>query len=386
MESPAHLANLVVVLGFVLGFIFGAIAHKANFCTMGAVADIVNVGDWGRMRMWLLAIAVAITGANALDWTGLVELTRSAYVAARCPWIAYIVGGIFFGIGMTLASGCGSRSVVRAGGGNLKSVVVLVFLAISADMTMRGLFATARVEVLSAVAIHFDQGQDLPWVVATQFGVGRHGLQLWITALIVVPLLFFVFKDRTFRATHEQVFGGLVLGLVIVGGWYVTGHIGFIAEDPETMQEAYLGSRTARPESLTYVGPVANTLEWLQYWTDKSAKLSFGVAVVFGTLLGSFSYAMLTRNFRWESFASAADTRNHIVGGILMGFGGVTAMGCTIGQGITGMSTLSVGSFLVFFSIVAGAAATMKVQYARMLRGPDRARSKNPRGFPDIQV
>lgn len=368
MENSAHLASLVVALGLVLGFVFGAVAHKANFCTMGAVADVVNVGDWGRMRMWLLAVAVAIAGANALDWTGLVELSRSAYPAARCPWIAYIAGGFLFGIGMTLASGCGSRSVVRLGGGNLKSLVVLVFLAISADMTLHGLLAPARVEVLSAVAMQFDQGQDLPWVVATQFGVGRHGLQLWITTLIVVPLLVFVFRDRTFRATREQVLGGLVIGLVIVAGWYVTGHIGFIAEDPDTLQEVYLGSRTARPESLTYVGPVANTLEWLQFWTDKTSKLSFGVAVVFGTLLGSFAYAVLTRNFRWESFASAGDTRNHIIGGILMGFGGVTAVGCTIGQGITGLSTLAVGSFLVFFSIIAGAAATMKLQYWRMLR------------------
>jgi hypothetical protein len=368
MENFAHLASLVVALGFVLGFLFGAVAHRASFCTMGAVADVVNFGDWGRMRMWLLAIAVAMAGANALDWAGLVDLSRSAYVAARCPWVAYIVGGFLFGVGMTLASGCGSRSVVRAGGGNLKSLVVLVFLAISADMTLRGLFAPARVEVFSAVAIHFDQGQDFPWVLATQFGVGRHGLQLWVTALIVGPLLFFVFRDRTFRATHEQVYGGLVIGLIIVAGWYVTGHIGFIAEDPETLQEAYLGSRTARPESLTYVGPVANTLEWLQFWTDKSSKLTFGVAVVAGTLLGSFAYAVLTRNFRWESFASAADTRNHIIGGILMGFGGVTAMGCTIGQGITGLSTLAAGSFLVFFSIIAGAAATMKVQYTRMLK------------------
>ena len=368
MENSAHLASLVVALGFVLGFVFGAVAHKANFCTMGAVADVVNMGDWGRMRMWLLAIAVAVAGANALDWAGLVDLSRSAYVAARCPWIAYVAGGLLFGVGMTLSSGCGSRSVVRAGGGNLKSLVVLVFLAISAEMTIRGLFAPARVEVLSAVAIQFDQGQDLPWVVATLFGVGRHGLQLWIAALIVIPLLFFVFRDRTFRATREHVFGGLVLGLVIVAGWYVTGHIGFVAEDPDTLQEAYLGSRTARPESLTYVGPVANTLAWLQFWADKTSKLSFGVAVVAGTLLGSFVYAILTRNFRWESFASAADTRNHIIGGILMGFGGVTAMGCTIGQGITGLSTLAIGSFLVFFSIIAGAAVTMKIQYWRMLK------------------
>ncbi len=368
MGNFAHLASLVVALGFVLGLIFGAVAHKANFCTMGAVADVVNVGDWGRMRMWLLAIAVAVAGTNALDWVGLVDLSRSAYPAPRFPWIAYIVGGLLFGIGMTLASGCGSRSLVRVGGGNLKSLVVLVFLAISADMTMRGLFAPARVDMLSALALHFDQGQDLPWVIATQIGVGRHGLQLWITALIVIPLLFFVFKDQAFRATREQLVGGLVLGLVVVAGWYVTGHIGFIAEDPDTLQEAYLGSRTARPESLTYVGPLANALQWLQVWTDKSSKLSFGVAVVAGTVLGSFAYAILTRNFRWESFASAGDTRNHIVGGILMGFGGVTAMGCTIGQGLTGLSTLAVGSFLVFFAIVAGAAATMKVQYWRMLQ------------------
>jgi uncharacterized protein len=368
MENLAQLASLVVALGFILGLVFGAVAHKANFCTMGAVADVVNVGDWGRMRMWLLAIAVAVAGANALDWVGLVDLSRSAYPAARCPWIAYVVGGFLFGIGMTLASGCGSRSVIRVGGGNLKSLVVLVFLGISADMTLHGVFAPARVDVLSAVAMNFDQGQDLPWVVATQFGVGRHGLQLWITALIVVPLVFFVFKDRSFRATREQVIGGLVIGLVIVAGWYVTGHIGFIVEDPDTLQEAYLGSRTARPESLTYVGPVANTLEWLQFWTERSSKLSFGVAVVAGTLLGSFAYAILTRNFRWESFASAGDTRNHIIGGILMGFGGVTATGCTIGQGITGLSTLAVGSFLAFFSIIAGAAATMKVQFWRMVQ------------------
>ncbi len=368
MPNAAHVASLVIALGFVLGLVFGVVVHRANFCTMGAVSDVVNFGDWGRMRMWLLAIAVAITGANVLDWAGLVDLTRAAYPAARCPWIAYLVGGLLFGIGMTLASGCGSRSVVRVGGGNLKALVVLVFLAISADMTISGWFAPARVEVLSAAAIHFDQGQDLPWVVATQFGVGRHGLQLWITALIVVPLLVFVFKDHTFRATHMQVFAGLVIGLVIVAGWYVTGHLGFVAEDPDTLQEAYLGSRTARPESLTYVGPVANTLEWLQFWSGKSSKLSFGVAVVAGTLLGSFAYAILTRNFRWEYFASVDDTRNHVIGGILMGFGGVAAMGCTIGQGITGLSTLSVGSFIVFFSIIAGAATTMKVQYWRMLR------------------
>ena len=268
---------------------------------------------------------------------------------------------------MTLGSGCGSRSVIRLGGGNLKSLVVLLFLALSAQMTLRGLFAPAR-EWLSTLAVQFDQGQDLSWLLAVPLGIGKRSVQPWIAAAIALALASFVLKDRDFRADYERLIGGVLIGLVIVGGWYVTGHLGFIAEDPETLQEAWLGTRTARPESFTFIGPSANTLELLQFWADKSARITFGVAVVLGTLAGAFAYAAAKRRFRWESFASAADTRNHVIGGILMGFGGVTAMGCTIGQGVTGLSTLALGSILTFFSIIAGAVVTMKIQYRRMLR------------------
>jgi uncharacterized protein len=368
MENPAQIASLVIVCGFVLAVIFGAVAQKTDFCTMGAVSDIVNMGDWSRMRMWLLAIAVAIAGANALDLTGLVDLSRSAYPAPRWPWLAYMVGGLLFGVGMTLASGCGSRSLIRIGGGNLKSLVAILFLALAAEMTLRGLLSPLRTEVLNVLAIQFDQGQDLSWLLAGAIGTGKRSVQPWIAAGLSIALLAFVLMDRDFRADHERLFAGVVIGLVIVGGWYVTGHLGFIAEDPETLQEAYLGTRTARPESFTFIGPAANALELLQFWTDKSARMTFGVAVVLGTLAGAFAYALFKRRFHWESFASAADTRNHVIGGVLMGFGGVTAMGCTIGQGITGVSTLALGSILVFFSIIAGAALTMKIQYRRMLK------------------
>jgi uncharacterized membrane protein YedE/YeeE len=368
METPAQLTALVVVCGFVLALVFGAVAQKTDFCTMGAVSDVVNMGDWSRMRMWLLAIAVAIAGANALDLAGLVDLSRSAYPAPRWPWLAYLAGGLLFGIGMTLASGCGSRSLIRIGGGNLKSLVAMLFLALAAEMTLRGVLAPLRTQVLGAFALQFDQGQDLSWLVAVPFGIGKRSVQPWVATGIVLALLAFVLKDPDFRADHERLFAAVVIGLTIVGGWYVTGHLGFVAEDPDTLQEAYLGTRTARPESFTFVGPAANTLELLQSWTDKSARLTFGVAVVLGTLAGSFAYAIARRRFHWESFASAADTRNHVIGGVLMGFGGVTAMGCTIGQGITGVSTLALGSILVFFAIIAGAALTMKIQYWRMLK------------------
>lgn len=368
METPAQVVILVIVSGFMLAFVFGAVAQKTDFCTMGAISDIVNMGDWSRMRMWLLAIAVAIAGANALDLAGLVDLSRSAYPAPRWPWLAFLIGGLLFGIGMTLASGCGSRSLIRIGGGNLKSLVAMLFLALAAEMTLRGLLAPLRTEVLGALSIQFDQGQDLAWLLAGALGVGKRSVQPWIAAGLSLALLAFVLKDRDFRADHERLFAAVVIGLTIVGGWYVTGHLGFVAEDPETLQEAYLGTRTARPESFTFIGPAANALELLQFWTDKSARVTFGVAVVVGTLAGAFAYALFKRRFHWESFASASDTRNHAVGGVLMGFGGVTAAGCTIGQGITGVSTLALGSILVFFAIIAGAALTMKIQCWRMLK------------------
>lgn len=360
---------MVVGGGFALALVFGAVAQRTGFCTMGAVADIVAMRDWGRMRMWLLAIAVAIAGANVLDLAGLVDLSRSAYPGARWPWLAHLTGGFLFGVGMTLGSGCGSRSLVRLGGGNLKSLVVLLFLALAAAMTLRGLLAPVR-EWLSLPAIRFDQGQDLSWLLASSIGTGKRVVQPWIAAGVALAIAAFVLKDRAFRSDTERVVGAILLGLVVVGGWYVTGHLGFVAEDPETLQEAWLGTRTARPESFTFIGPAANTLELLQAWTDKSVRVNFGVAVVVGTLAGAFLTAVASRRFRWESFASAADTRNHVVGGLLMGFGGVTAMGCTIGQGVTGISTLALGSFVVFAAIVAGAAATMRWQYARMSADP----------------
>ena len=368
METPAQVVILVIASGFMLAFVFGVVAQKTDFCTMGAVSDIVNMGDWSRMRMWLLAIAVAIAGANALDLAGLVDLSRSAYPAPRWPWLAFLIGGLLFGIGMTLASGCGSRSLIRIGGGNLKSLVAMLFLALAAEMTLRGLLAPLRTEVLGALSIQFDQGQDLAWLLSGALGIGKRSVQAWIAAGLSLALLAFVLKDRDFRADHERLFAAVVIGLIIVAGWYVTGHLGLVAEDPETLQEAYLGTRTARPESFTFIGPAANALELLQFWTDKSARVTFGVAVVVGTLAGAFAYALFKRRFHWESFASASDTRDHVIGGVLMGFGGVTAGGCTIGQGITGVSTLALGSILVFFSIIAGAALTMKIQYRRMLK------------------
>jgi uncharacterized membrane protein YedE/YeeE len=171
MEAPAQLTALVIGGGFALGAVFGAVAQKTDFCTMGAVSDVLNMGDWSRMRMWLLAIAVAIAGANALDLAGLVDLSRSAYPAPRWPWLAYLVGGLLFGVGMTLASGCGSRSLIRIGSGNVKSLVAMLFLALAAAMTLRGVLAPLRTDVLNAACYSV---RPRPGLVMARRGRDRH--------------------------------------------------------------------------------------------------------------------------------------------------------------------------------------------------------------------
>ncbi len=355
--NPAQLAAAVSGGAFVLAFIFGAVANKTDFCTMGAVSDWVHMGDTSRMRMWLLAIGVAIVGAAGLEAAGLVDLSKSIYPSANFTWLSYVVGGFLFGVGMTLGSGCGSKTLIRVGAGNLKSVIVYVFLGIAAYMTLRGLFGAFRVGVLEKAAIALPRGQDLPSLL----GLDR----TLLAALVGGALIAFCYASRQFRSSFDYTLGGVVTGLVVVGGWYVSGVIGHLDEHPETLQEAFVGTNTGRMESFSFVAPLAFTLEYLMLWTDKSKIITYGVASAAGVIAGSAAYALATRRFRWEGFRDAEDTANHIVGGLLMGFGGITALGCTIGQGISGFSTLALGSIMTFGAIVAGAAATMKVQYWR---------------------
>jgi uncharacterized membrane protein YedE/YeeE len=366
MADTTHLATLVAVLGFALAVVFGAVANRVSFCTMGAVSDVVNMGDWGRMRMWLLAIACAVAAVNLLSLMGYVDVSRSIYAGERFPWLSYLSGGLLFGVGMTLASGCGTRNLVRLGGGNLKSVVVLVFLGLSAYMTMKGVLAEVRVGVFDRLALHFDGGQGLYTLIARAANADVRVTQWVVMLAATAGLLAFVFKDAQFRASRDFVLGGVAIGAIIAAGWYVTGHIGHLAEDPQTLEEVWVGTNGRRPESFSYVAPLGYGLELLMLWTDKSLKVTFGIAIVAGLFVGSLAYALATRRFRLESFTSAADLGNHLAGAVLMGFGGVTAMGCTVGQGLSGVSTLALGSVLVSAAIVAGSAATMKWLYWRM--------------------
>jgi uncharacterized membrane protein YedE/YeeE len=305
----------------------------------------------------LLAIGVAILATQALDYRGAVDLGEAIYRTPNFGWLGHIVGGFLFGVGMTLASGCGQRSLVRLGGGNMKSLVVVLLLGLTAYMTMRGLLALVRVRVFETSNVDLAAAnlpnQGIDTIIATAVGAGSAELVRWIVTIALgVGLIAFAFAGKTFRRSFDNILAGLAIGIIIPAGWYITGVIGFDDFEP------------VRTESYTFIAPTGESLMYLLTFTGST--IDFGVAAVFGVILGSFLYVSLTGNFRLETFSDRGDMLRHIFGGIAMGFGGVLALGCTIGQGITGMSTLALGSLISLLSIVFGSALTMKIEYYRL--------------------
>jgi uncharacterized protein len=361
------LSTLVLWAAFGLSVLFGAIAQRTHFCTMGAVSDIVNIGDWTRMRMWIMAMGVAMIGFNAMVWAGWLDAANSVYGGPKFIWLSALVGGGLFGFGMVLASGCGSKTLVRIGGGNLKSVVVFAVLAISAFATLKGITGVARVASVDKVAVTLSTGQDLPSIFAAATGIAKSTLALVLGLVAGGGLVGWALAREEGRS-GDSLLAGLGIGAIIVGVWWVSGRLGHVAEDPNTLQEAFLGTNSGRMESLSFVAPVAYAVNWLMYFSDASNVLTIGIVSVGGVVVGSAAYALPTKSFRWEGFRGAEDTANHVVGALLMGIGGVTALGCTVGQGLSGMSTLSLTSFVAVAAIVAGAVAALRYQMWRVER------------------
>jgi uncharacterized membrane protein YedE/YeeE len=358
-------AMLIVWGGFFLALLFGWIASRSNFCTMGALSDVVNMSHWGRMRMWLLAIAVAIVGTSGLAHSGLINTADSIYQRPVLNWLSAIVGGVVFGIGMTLAGGCANKNLIRVGAGSIRSFVVLIFVGLSGYMTLKGVLAPIRVWVLDPVSIDFGawgmHTQGLPNAFAQLTGMGAESALEVCTALVSMSLLVFVFKDKRFRQNHTQVLGAVGLGLLIVAGWYLTGHLGY-GENPDTLEMGYFATNTHTIESFSFVAPLGYGLELLLLWTDASLHMSFGIASTLGVVCGSLLWALYNRSFHLEGFVSVQDLMTQIAGALLMGFGGVTAVGCTVGQGMSGISTLSMGSVLALAGIISGSVATLHWQ------------------------
>ena len=386
-ESFFEAQSFMLWAVFIIALVMGAVVNKTNFCTMGAVSDFVNMGDTGRLRAWLLAMAVAILGVTLLEYAGLLNLSASfpPYRNSNIVLAENILGGLMFGVGMTLASGCGNKCLVRIGGGNIKSIIVFLIVGVLAYFMInpfpgsdKTIYSVLFYGWTSPMSVDVLKPQDIGSLVG---GSEPSAMRLIVGVVVFLAMGHFIFKSKEFRSSADNMIGGAVVGLSVLAAWFISGNV-IVDADGEilSLQQYYnqwdmlADSDAGKPaagamlatQSYTFINPMGQALNYLAGGLDGSL-MTFGVVAVFGVVAGSLIWSLISRSFRVEWFNSASDVANHVIGAILMGIGGTLAMGCTIGQAVTGISTLAVGSILTFGAIFLGSALTMKIQYYKMV-------------------
>ncbi|MBS9405678.1 YeeE/YedE family protein [Halomonas sp. TRM85114] len=329
--------ELVALSGLLIGLVFGATGQATGFCLLRGLSHAWLSQDGRKLRAFALAMAVAVIGSQLLATIGALSLDEALYLVASPSWVAVPLGGLLFGYGMAAANGCGSRSLVLLGSGNLRSFVVLMCLGLAAYMTLSGILAPLRVWLEGATSLSLPS-PSLP---------GLLGVPAWLpTLLLGAGLLVWALVSRHFRASPRDWLGGLIIGALVPAGWYATGVLGFDDFEP------------VRLASLTFVAPVGASLQYLMLSTG--TRLGFGVTVVAGVLVGALIMALVRRDFAWQGFTGPGQMGRSILGGILMGVGGVMALGCSIGQGLSGFSTLSLTTLAALAGILGGARLGLK--------------------------
>ena len=357
-DQLAQLQWLVLAATGLVSVFLGALMHRTHFCTMGAVSDAVVMQNFDRLRQWALALVVASLGFGAMSLAGLVSPLKSIYATPAVFWLSSLLGGLLFGWGMVLSSGCGVKSLVRLGAGNLKSLVVLMVMGISALMAMKGVLAMPRVHFLETITWAPEQGVFLGQWISHYLHVDL-GQGVFLAALAFSILLtVWIFKDRDFW-TSFNVGTGLSVGLVICAFWWISGVWGHGMEHPDTLEEFFLATTSRKMEALSTTAPVAMILDALLYFSDGTKRLTLGMMSVMGICLGAFISARIPGTFKLEAFVGKSDLQRHLIGACLMGCGAVLAMGCSVGQGLSGLSTFSLASLLASLGILLGAYAAI---------------------------
>ncbi|MCP5073161.1 MAG: YeeE/YedE family protein [Rhodobacteraceae bacterium] len=338
--------------GLLIGLLFGYIVYITNFCTMGSISDILSFGDYRRFRSWLLAGAVGMIGVAGLQGVGVADFADSMYLLPNLNWLANVSGGLIFGFGMVFAGGCISRNLVRAGSGDLRSLVVLMITGLFGYMTIGGLLGPLRVAVFSGSTVDLTEmgleSQGSGAILAAVSGMSLSSASTVALVVLVGAIVVFCFKDSAFRNSPMHLIAGVGIGLCIVAGWLLTG----LAQDDFADTPVAL-------ISLSYVRPTGDAMDYLMRSTALGAP-GFGVVTLAGALLGGFFGALSKGRLHLTTFADKKDSIRNMFGAALMGIGGVLALGCTVGQGLTGVSTLAVGSFITLAFIILGGMAGVK--------------------------
>src|SRR5579863_10455978 len=335
--------NSVVGAGLLIGLAYGAVGLLSGFCLLSSLRGWWAEGDSRLIRTFAMALAVAVIATQSLVGYGAVDLSKSVYLQPSFSIPLMFGGGLLFGYGMVLANGCGSRALVLLGRGNLRSFVVVIVLGITAQMTLRGLIAPIRMPLLQSTLskpAHLSLPELLPVIG------GGMTARLAVALAISVALVIFAFSHEPFRRAYGQVAAGIAVGLLVTAGWFATGYLGADEFNP------------AAVTSLTFIAPVVDAVQYVMLSTGLT--LNFGIAMVFGVFAGSLLTALVTRRFRLEAYTSSRHMLRSIIGAALMGSGGAMALGCSIGQGLTGISTLALSSFVAVAGILLGTAAGLR--------------------------
>lgn len=332
--------ELVLWIGLAIGTLFGACAQATGFCLHRGLKEIWTGRSGYKLHAFAAALAVALAGTQMVAAQELVNIKQSLYLNPTFSWLLVPLGGLMFGLGMSLANGCGARALVLLGQGNLRSFVVLLCLGIAAYMTLTGLLAPLRIYLAQHSSLTLASPTLAPGLMKTL-----------ATGALILGLGIFALTRRHDGRRWQDLAGGVFIGLLIIAGWVTTGWLG---DDPfEPMPVT----------SLSFVAPVGETIQYAMISTGMSPRI--GLMIVLGVLGGSFLTAVLRRRYRLEGFESPGQMARYMLGGALMGIGGVLALGCTVGQGLTGLSTLAYSSFVAVAGIVAGARLGLRLNAAQ---------------------
>lgn len=332
MQDLSFLA--VPALGLGIGVIVGFFVRRARLCSFGAVESALIGGDWRRMKVFALSLGIALAGTQLLIAVGWLDPLRTTYVASRFAWLSIALGALMFGFGMALVGTCAFGSLIRLGGGDLRSLVVLIVFGAVGYSVLRGALASLRITTIEQVALALPDHR--PAMLSGQI-TGGWGLAI----VLAVVLAGLAISERRLWKAPRLVTAGVVLGLGVVAGWLVTAP----AVDDFTAP--------SRVQSLTYVAPVARAL--FGVILGGPGWLDFGVVNVMGVPIGAWLAARLAREFHWEAFDDAREMRRHLLGAVLMGVGGILAGGCTIGQGLTAGSLTAASWLLAVPGVMLGA-------------------------------
>ena len=341
MPTPATTA---VYSGLLIGLAYGAVGLLSGFCLLSSLRGWWASGDSRLIRTYALALGVAIAAAQLLAASGVVDLGKSIYLQPSFSAPLMLLGGVLFGYGMVLSNGCGSRALVLLGRGNLRSLVVVLVLGIAAQMTLKGLIAPTRVAMLQWTQIA-PSVISLPALLA-KFGLSEPIARMLAASAISGALIIFAFAHTPFLRSKGQIAAGLAVGLLVTVGWFATGYLGADDFNPTPVT------------SLTFIAPIADSVQYVMLSTGLS--LNFGIMLVAGVVAGSLITALVTGRFHWEGYTSPRHMLRSIGGAALMGAGGAMAYGCSIGQGLTGLSTLALASFVAVAGILAGSALGLR--------------------------